>query len=69
MTRVLLLPSPLLPRLSALPLLDALASRLRDVERVEASVDVAPSHAPRSTRTRCSPPSGGAWRTFDRTCS
>ena len=41
MTRVLLLPSPLLPRLNAVPFLDALGSRLWDAERVEGSVGVA----------------------------
>ena len=41
MTRVLLLPSPLLPRLSHLPFLHALGSRLRSTQRVEGSVDVA----------------------------
>ncbi len=41
MTRVLLLPSPLLPRLSAVPFLHALAARLWDAERVEGAVDVA----------------------------
>ncbi len=41
MTRVLLLPSPLLPRLSAVPFLDALGARLRAAERVDGSVGVA----------------------------
>ena len=41
MTRVLLLPSPLLPRLTHLPLLQALATHLRASQQVEGSVDVA----------------------------
>ncbi len=41
MTRVLLLPSPLLPRLSAVPFLDALGARLWAAERVDGSVGVA----------------------------
>ena len=41
MTRVLLLPSPLLPRLSAVPFLDALAARLWDAKRRDVAVDVA----------------------------
>jgi hypothetical protein len=40
-TRVLLLPSPLLPRLSHLPFLQALGARLRAEQRVECAVDVA----------------------------
>jgi hypothetical protein len=40
-TRVLLLPSPLLPRLSAVPFLDALTGRLWDAHRVEVRVGVA----------------------------
>jgi hypothetical protein len=40
-TRVLLLPSPLLPRLSAVPFLDALGTRFRDASRSEGSVGVA----------------------------
>ena len=41
MTRVLLLPSPLLPRLSAVPFLDALCARFWDAYRAEGSVGVA----------------------------
>ncbi len=41
MTRVLLLPSPLLPRSSAVPFLDALGARLWATERVDGSVGVA----------------------------
>ncbi|HSO65814.1 MAG TPA: hypothetical protein VLQ78_12015 [Ornithinibacter sp.] len=41
MTRVLLLPSPLLPRLLHLPFLQALGARLWAAQRVECSVDVA----------------------------
>ncbi len=41
MTRVLLLPSPLLPRLTAVPFLDALGARLRAAERVDGFVGVA----------------------------
>ena len=41
MTRVLLLPSPLLPRLSAVPFLDALGRRSWNARRVEAAVAVA----------------------------
>ncbi|MFL6079483.1 MAG: hypothetical protein ACJ714_06100 [Ornithinibacter sp.] len=41
MTRVLLLPSPLLPRLSAAPFLEALGARLRALEGAEGSVGVA----------------------------
>jgi hypothetical protein len=40
-TRVLILPSPLLPRLSAVPFVDALAARLWKLERREVSVGVA----------------------------
>lgn len=41
MTRVLLLPSPLLPRLSAAAFLDALGARLGELERREVRVGVA----------------------------
>lgn len=41
MTRVLLLPSPLLPRLSAVPFLDALSARAWDAHRADGSVGVA----------------------------
>ena len=48
MTRVLLLPSPLLPRLSAVPFLHTLGARLWAAERAEGSVGVAafPKPAP-----------------------
>ncbi len=41
MTRVLLLPSPLLPRLSAVPFLDALGARLSNAQPREVAVGVA----------------------------